>query len=144
MMHINVTSRTAAEGKPPSYVLKWCHGSDPRSCWFIRGIKPDRSFYGEITVFTGESGRQINASGSLSEPDYSRLLLLIGELEKHAGTGDSDAPLEGLLAEGPVNNPRIIFRYPRSDCRTAEADSSFLKIVDLLTPYLREFDESLK
>jgi hypothetical protein len=65
------------ETERASYVLKWHRRCDHRSFWFIRGIKPDRSFYGEVTVFIGGNGKQVNVVGILSESDYARLLALI-------------------------------------------------------------------
>ena len=90
---------------PISYVLKWCHGSEPRFCWFIRGIKSDRSFWGKITVYRGDGGKQINVTGSLSESDYHRFLSLVNEIEKMPTQDDSDEYMQGLLAEGPVSRP---------------------------------------
>ena len=74
-----------------SYGLKWYCRGDRLCSWFIRGIKPDRSFYGEVTIFSiGGGGRQVNAVGSLSESDYAKLLVLIEEIEKHLIANDPD------------------------------------------------------
>ena len=40
-----------------SYILKWRHGTNPKYEWFIRGIKPDRSFYGEILIYEPQKSR---------------------------------------------------------------------------------------
>lgn len=138
------TSRKIGEIKRSSYALKWYHGSDPRYCWFIRGIKPDRSFYGEITVFIGDGGKQVNVTGSLSELDYARLLSLIREIEADVSGDDSGARWEGLLAEGPATHPRTIFKYRSAANQSTAAGSRFLEMVDLLAPYLEQFYESLK
>jgi hypothetical protein len=34
-----------------SSIVKWCHGTNPRYQRFIRGIKPDRSFFGDIPLY---------------------------------------------------------------------------------------------
>jgi hypothetical protein len=143
MIEASATSHTRPAGEPVSYVLKWHHGTDPRICWFIRGIQPDRSFYGEIMVFSGERGKQINVTGSLSESDYARFLLLVRDIEKHKSADESNSPWEGLLAVGPPGNPRILFRYRHSEHQTTRAAPRFLEVVNLIAPYLRRFQESL-
>ena len=128
---------------PTTYVLKWYHGDTPRYGWFIRGILPDRRFYGEITVFLAKGGRQVNISGSLSEPDYARLVSLVNKVGEGAARDDSDMPWEGLLAEGPVSRARVIFRYRPAEHETSATGRQFLEIVNLLAPYLRQFYRSL-
>ncbi len=140
----NDTCRQSRKIEQASYVFKWYHGSDRRYCWFIRGIKPDRSFWGEITVFIGRGGKQVNVTGCLSESDYARFLSLVKEIETDVGAGDPDAIWDGLLAEGPVSNPRIIFRYRRDSHQTSATGLQFLSLVDVLAPYLRCFYESLQ
>ena len=143
MTENNAASRTASEGEFASYVLKWYQGGGPRFCCFLREIKPDRSFYGEITAFSGEAGKQVNITGSLSESDYATFLLLVKEVENYSGRDDSDAPWEGLLAVGSANNPRILFRYRHSADEATDVGRRFLKLVDIFAPYLREFHESV-
>ena len=101
----------------------------------------DRDFYGEITFFAAGGGRQVNVAGSLSESDYAKLLVLIDGIEKDSIADDPGAPWDGLVAEGPVSNPRIIFRYREGAHRFTEAGRRFLELVDVMAPYLHEFDE---
>jgi len=140
MMQTSPSPSTASESERASYVLKWYRRGDRRCSWFIRGIRPDRSFYGEVTIFIGGGGRQVNAAGSLSESDYTRLLALVEEIEEHL-IEDGPAPWEGLLAQGPVDNPRIIYRYRKGAEQSTEAGRRFLEVVNLMAPYLRQFDE---
>jgi hypothetical protein len=141
MIQIDNPLSTASNAERTSYVLKWYRRGDHRCSWFIRGIKPDRSFYGEVTVFIAGGGKQVNAAGSLSESDYAEVLMLIEQIKKHPITDDPDASWDGLLAEGPVDNPRIIFRYRDSDHRSSEAGQRFMELLDLMAPYLRQFKE---
>ncbi len=126
-----------------SHCIKWYHGTDPLYCWFIRGIKPDRSFYGEINAFCSNGGRGVTVTGSLSASDHARLLLLVSEIEDAATVDESDEPWKGLLAEGPVMQPRIIFRYRGGGKEPSSAEAAFLAIIDLLAPYLDRFYEDL-
>jgi hypothetical protein len=132
-------SEQACETLGASYLVKWYHGTKPRYGWFIRGVLPDRRFYGEITVFLEYGGRQANVTGSLSEADYARFLAFVSQIKENATDDGSEPPCEGLLAEGHVTHPRIIFRYRRAGDETCDAGGQFLKIIDLLTPYLHQF-----
>ncbi|MGI6416370.1 MAG: hypothetical protein ACOX1P_11935 [Thermoguttaceae bacterium] len=140
----NATSRTPSVGATASYVLKWYEGSPPRYGWFIRGIHPDRSFFGEISVFIAEGGKQANVAGKLSETDYARFLHLVRGIEERASEDESDAPWDGLLAVGPTDSPRILFKYRTSDTTITEAGLMFLQVVDIMAPYLRGLHESLE
>lgn len=140
----DTASLTPSEGDVASYVLKWYHGKGRRYGWFVWGIQPDRSFYGEVTIFTDDGGKQVSVRGRLSESDYARFLLLVREIEGRTAGDESDAPWEGLLAVGPANTPRILFRYRQSDQTGSELGETFLKLVDVIAPYLRRFHESLE
>ena len=65
-----------------SYILKWRHGTNPKYEWFIRGIKPDRSFYGEVLIYEPRRAG-INVEGRVSEADYRRLVESFAEIQKH-------------------------------------------------------------
>jgi hypothetical protein len=144
MMNSNVNARAEFERESATYILKWYIGTDPRFNWFIRGIKPDGTFYGEIAVFSGNGGRQITVESRFSESDYSQFLLHISEIEKHALAGDLESRWDGLLAEGPVNHPRIIYRYHDNNRETNKADACFMSIVNLFVPYMHSFERELE
>lgn len=126
-----------------SYIVKWSHGTAPRYSWFIRGINPDRTFYGEITVWVGHGGKQANVSGSISASDYARFLSLVREIEESVAEESSDGTWHGLLAEGPMARPRIIFHYRNDKKRGSSGGSLFLRIIDILAPYVTGFYSAL-
>jgi hypothetical protein len=135
-----------------SYVLWWRHGSKPSYTWYLRGILPDHSFYGELLIQFGHdvikdgvkiSGKAINVECSLSESDYEHFLFLVNKLDAEVVGNISDEPWEGAIAEGPVNHPRIIFRYRSSAESVSDTDRAFLEIIDILMPYMQQFYEAL-
>jgi hypothetical protein len=64
-----------------TYSLLWIDGTSPEYTWYIRGIKPDRSFYGEIKQVSGDIRKLANVEGSLSAEDYLRVLKLVEKLK---------------------------------------------------------------
>ena len=121
----------------------WYHGSNPRYGWYIRGVFPDGRFYGVITMFLGKGGKKVNATGTLSGQDYACFVSLVKEIEKEGFADDSHLPWDGLLAEGPPSNPRIILRYRRSEGRDSPGNSPFLRVIEVLDPYLHGFYEAM-
>ena len=122
-----------------SYIVKWTHGAGPRHSWFIRAIKPNRSFYGEITLRNDIGGEQVDVTGELSESDYALFLTLATKIEKGAVEEQFEVAWDGLLAKGPVECPNIVFRYHSGNVRKYPCEVAFLKIIELLVPYLHEF-----
>jgi hypothetical protein len=118
-----------------SYGLKWRYGSDPRYQWFLRGIRADGTFYGEITCFLSRGGRQVNVKGQLSEGDLARFLKMVEQI-RDAGYIPSPGPWTGLLAEGPVGAPRIIYHYRATE---EAAAGCFMALVEILKPYMEKF-----
>lgn len=94
-----------------TYVLKWYHGTSPRFSWFIRGIGPDFSFYGEVSRLAPPPRIQLNVTGHLDPTDYTSLVQLAERIKRSGSQETSDRPWEGLLAEGPISDPRVICAY---------------------------------
>jgi len=125
-----------------SYILKWYDGESPRFQCFLRGVREDGSFYGEVTAFPAVSqcidgihGSAANVDGVLSPADSLRFKELVAGIEV-ARQGVTDN-WTGLLAEGPISNPRIIFRYMLDDDEQSPESQAFLTITRLFEPYLR-------
>ena len=129
----------------PTYVLKWKHGTDPRYSWFIRGIKPDGSFYGDMTAFVGSfGGKQISFAGTLIESDHVRLQSLIDAIRAIPSEVDSDMPWTGLLAEDTIGKPTILFRYVPGSDQPSGVGELFLELVTIIRPYLNPYYQSLE
>ncbi len=125
-----------------SYILKWYVGESPRFQCFLRGVRKDGSFYGEVTAFPAVSqcidgfhGNAANVDGVLLPADVLRFKeLVVGIGVARQGDADNWA---GLPAEGPISNPRIIFRYMPDDDELSPESQAFLAITRLFEPYLR-------
>lgn len=127
-----------------SYSLKWYVGESPRFQCFLRDVREDGSFWGEVTAFfavsqciDGIHGSAANVDGVLLPADALRFKELVAGIGV-ARQGDADN-WTGLLAEGPVSNPRIIFRYMADDDEQSPESQAFLAITRLFEPYLRPF-----
>ncbi|GAB6164093.1 hypothetical protein JCM19992_00930 [Thermostilla marina] len=125
-------------------VVRWYEHGRPQYRCLVRGILPDRRFYGEILACYPHGGKSTTAQGRLSEPDYTRLLQLVDKVEAATRGQLQDGPCEGMLAEGLPANPRIIFLYNPSVHATTQAGILFRQITQLLLPYLQPFMEMLK
>lgn len=124
-----------------SYIVKWWHGINPRYQWFIRGIKSDRSFYGELMI--SEPRRAgINVEGRLSEADYLRLVESFAEIQEHTPCDEACEGWEGLIAFGSIAHPAKIYRC-RSNSDDSPAAVAFLQVIEVLSPYLRNYELSL-
>ncbi len=127
------------------FIVIWHHGSYPRYRWSVRGIHPDRSFYGDMTAYE-PCNRQISFKGRLSEADYLRLVDSCDEIQEHAEcevSVGSIEPWEGLVAVGPMAHPAILYRYRSGGCEPSVAAVAFLRIIEILLPYLRDYELSL-
>jgi hypothetical protein len=126
-----------------TYILKWRHGVSPEIRWFLRGIRGDGSFWGELlsvwevrVVIDGNPRKGVGKTieGTLSPTDRSRFEELV------AGFGPGTELLEGwtgLLAEGPMKSCTIRFCYVPGDEQESSEAARFLAVIDLLERYIR-------
>jgi hypothetical protein len=121
---------------PTSYILKWHEEDAAQHNWFIRGIKANRSFYGEVVE--GEK-KAFNVSGEISESDFSQLLDLAAAIEQEQHMVYAIMPWQGYLWKGPIASGSIIYTYPESADRRSSADLLFPRLIDILAPYVRKF-----
>jgi hypothetical protein len=126
-----------------SYILRWNHEAGARYAWYIFGIRSDLSFFGEITFYfdaipptNGTAGKQVNVSGALAASDYARFVALVDRIKSGARNDRSDSAVEGVLAQGPISHPLIIYRYHRGVDENSEEAKSFLQIVEIFSKYL--------
>jgi hypothetical protein len=129
-----------------TYIVNRREGVSPEIRWFLRGIREDGSFYGELlcrweaprvidgTCFHGK-GRTI--VGMLSPTDCRRFK------ELAAGIGSPGAaPIDGWtgrLAEGRVSKPVVRYYYVPGAEKTSGEASKFLAAIELLAGYVRPY-----
>lgn len=120
-----------------SYCFRW---NEPRYRWYLLSISPEGRFVGDIMRFQKRGGKGTSVKGRLSDPDYQSFLSLAEKLEGAAPGADWDGlPVLGVLGEGPAGRARIIFRYRGVGGRESAAETIFMRIVDLIKPYMQPF-----
>jgi len=130
-----------------TYILK-CHVfNNWRLHLFLRGIKPDRNFYGEITEYNKDGGRQIDINSTFSNDDYNLFIYNAKKIEfysQFAFANQKKQKWDGMFAKGPINSPKIIFIYFSNDRQFPDAADSFVKITQILVPYIKPFLDFFK
>lgn len=132
----------------PTLVIRWNESESPSYHWFIRGLRSDGSFYGEIRsrfdtprASDGVSGEGRAIEGLLSPRDMERITQLAAQIRKQPAP-ETDQPVTGVLADGSVSNPTVLYRHPSSDANNA-ASEPFLEIIAILRPYIAQYYSSL-
>jgi hypothetical protein len=122
-------------------VITWAGSQSPRYRWFIRGLRQDGSFYGEVrSTFDspresdGASGVDRGIEGQLSSAEMDRVCRLAALIRSNPMT-ESVSPVIGTLADGPINEPTVLYRH--TDCRpNSPTTQAFLDIIAILQPHL--------
>ena len=117
-----------AENNPKTYIVKW-HDAPGQCRWFLRGIHPDGTFYG--TVIVESEHRELSVTGQLPAEVLEPFLRLVEALRDEPGKQGIDGPWQGMLAEAPLNNPRILFQHSGGE----KANALFGELVAILSPY---------
>jgi hypothetical protein len=133
---------------PQSLVLRWREETTPQIRWYLRGIRPDGSYYGEIrsqfnSPRTSDNAQGIirNVEGQIARSDADAVFALAAVLRKSGEVGDA-SECRGVLADGPINQPTILFRFLETD-RDSEKSGLFIDIVRIVRPYLAPLYSSL-
>jgi hypothetical protein len=127
-----------------NYILKWRHGISPEIRWFLRGIRGDGSFYGEV-LSTSDllsdvdaqpiSGKGVNIDGRLSTTDNLRFRELAASFRNYRFNTPNG--WTGLLAEGLVSAPTMLYYHASDDRVESDEAVRFMQIVRLFEPYVR-------
>jgi hypothetical protein len=118
-----------------SIIVKWREQKPGGKLdWFIRGIRHDGSFYGEVHEDSAVRRIQVNVQGGLSSLDTSHMFGLADViLRSESGkTGD----WSGLLADGPIQRPDRTLVYRRQTEAMSRATAQFLSLIEILRPYV--------
>lgn len=131
-----------------SLVLRWQEETTPQITWYLRGIRPDGSYYGEIrsqfnSPRTSDDAHGIirNVEGQIASSDADAVFALAAILRESREDGDA-SECRGVLADGPINQPTILFRFSEAD-RDSENSGLFLDIVRIVRPCLAPLYSSL-
>lgn len=115
-------------------IIKW---NDSEFAWVIRGLKPDGSFYGTYRKKSDTSYTQRNFDGMLSQSVYAQIVISCESIKSHLSAfREVDDFCDGLLAEGYLHNPCILFEYRKSVA--SNLDSEFLMIIQNMRDYINK------
>lgn len=110
-------------------ILRWKNSA---SQWYLRGIRSDGSFYGECFKGNDSNGVLVKVEGKLSQSDNSRFR----ELLAHFKNSRRRVPVEnevasGVLAEGSMSRPNVIFYYSQRNHDGSEFEKLFNSMTQL-------------
>jgi hypothetical protein len=126
------------------YALLWRQDGSEGSAWYLRGIREDGSFYGEVRHQSADGGRNVAAGveGRLSPGEAARLWQLVEVIRRAPpsppGRGHFAALVERL---DPTDFGRtgLRFTYRLGDEAGSEAARALLELVALVEPHLSPF-----
>jgi hypothetical protein len=109
----------------------------------LRGIRPDGTFYGEIRKFH-PGGIIIDVEGKLSKEDLIEFHRLVDEIRQIPFDPSLHVSCIGVLGEGPLHKPNILYRYLEENRKDTHADKCFEGLIEILIPYMEKFYDNLK
>jgi hypothetical protein len=115
------------------YRLIWRRDGSEGIKWWLRGIKDDGSFYGDLRLISSDPSRRCGTSvdGVIPQEDWPRCREILRELSS------SDpfplGPCLALLAEvGADGRDRILFQYDLGDEHRSRKAALFLDLIATL------------
>ena len=122
-------------------VIRWHESRSPRYNWFIRGLRSDGTYYGEVRSnfdaprdSDGASGVCTTVTGELTPLEINRIRELAATIRSYPSP-DSRGPVVGVLADGPINNPTVLLRCGDADDSSPEIQA-FHAILGILRPHM--------
>jgi hypothetical protein len=126
------------------FALTWrCDGSEGIK-WYLRGIRDDGSFYGEIRFQTADPSRRIATSvdGRLSTAECQRMTELAAVIQQQPAPATPEPHFAALFERlSPTNagDVRRLFEYRQGDEAWSEPARAFLELVGIIEQHLSPF-----
>jgi hypothetical protein len=126
------------------FALTWrCDGSEGIK-WYLRGIRGDGSFYGEVWFHSADPKRRIatSVSGQLSSAECKRMAevaAVICQQPPPAEPGPHFAALFERLSPTNAGDVRRLFEYRRGDEAQSEPARAFVELAGLVERHLAPF-----
>lgn len=113
--------------------------------WFIRGLRPDGSFYGELRITLDGELVGTRIEGKLTECENQEIHELVASISDYDATVRLlDGPCDGLIALGAVGHPSILLQYRISPGQAAGIGHMFERIITLLEPHMAKAANALR
>jgi hypothetical protein len=125
------------------FALSWrCDGSEGIK-WYIRGIREDGSFYGEVRFQSELSQRRWSASvsGQLSPAERERLVELLKLIREAPPPEELGSHFGALFERWPSANAgavRRLFEYHRGDEESSLHAQAFVELVGLFEQHWQQ------
>ncbi len=117
-------------------ILRWS-GVNPHTgrveSWYIRGIRPDGSFYGEIRIEDEGTCKLTNLERTLSSRENEELRMLVSDLSKYdPRTRLDNTTCDGIIGLGQVTHPHVILRFSVAKHEGTEISTKFQRVIELI------------
>jgi hypothetical protein len=126
------------------FALTWrCDGSEGIR-WYLRGIRDDGSFYGEVRFQSADQSRCIATwvTGQLSPDECQRLAELAAIIQRQPPPGEPGPYFAALFERlSPTNagDVRRMFEYHWGDEANSEPARAFVELAGLIERHLTPF-----
>lgn len=126
------------------FALTWrCDGSEG-IVWYLRGIRADGSFYGEVRFQSSHESRRraTSVTGQLSPRECERMAELAEVIRQQpapAEPGPHFAALFERLSTTNAGDVRRLFEYHEGDEASSEPARAFVELVGIIEQHLLPF-----
>jgi hypothetical protein len=116
-------------------IVKWRQQTPVgKTTWFLRGLRRDGTFYGEVLEDSTMRRLQVDVQGVISNCDTVTLFSLAREILK--SQSETTGIWSGLLANGEVQRPEQVYEYCQGAEASSEAARQFLSSIEIMRPYV--------
>jgi hypothetical protein len=119
------------------FAFTWrCDGSEGLK-WYLRGIRADGSFYGEVQFQSDDAGRRkaVWVSGQLSPQECERVAELAAVIRRQKPPAEQAPHFAALferLSPAEAGDVRRLFEYSRGDEVHSKAARAFVELAGLV------------
>lgn len=129
------------------FALTWrCDGSEGIK-WYLRGIRDDGSFYGEVRFQSQDEHRRkaVSVSGQLAAAECDRMRELVRIIRQLPPPVEPGPHFAALFEWGPrgLGDARRLFEYRWRDEDHSESARAFVEMAGLIERHLSSFYEQI-
>jgi hypothetical protein len=123
------------------FALSWRRDSSEGVSWFIRGIKPDASFYGEILFHSKDPAKRkaTFVQDSIPQSDWPRCQRFLETFASQSAIEPRQCFASLWRWSGTsMSNGVLVYQYNLGDERDSEAARQFRELTDILEKRLSD------